>query len=207
MYKLYYKNGSCSLAIHALLNELGQPVELINAASVKDYKETVNAAGSVPVLDDNGTLVREGAAIALYLLEKHKSDMLPTEEPARTNAIQWLMFANASVHPSYSKIFFSASAIKDEAAKEQAMQAAADGVSAAWAVVDAQLAKTKYVTGDKPSAADFMLTIYANWGVTHFPQLKITFGENVKRLLKDISSRPSYQKALELEHVEYKAAA
>jgi glutathione S-transferase len=104
-------------------------------------------------------------------------------------------------------MFFVNAAISDVAAKAQALQAAADGVSIMWAVVDAQLAKTKFVCGDKPSAADFLLTIYANWGVSVFPESKITLGENVKRMLKDISGRESYQKALSTENVPYKAAA
>lgn len=207
MYKLYYKRGSCSLAIHALMNELGLEFELINFHDVSDYKEKINPMGSVPVLDDDGFLLREGAAIAIYLLEKHKSDMLPSEGRARANALQWLMFANATGHPSYSKIFFADGKIEDESAKAQAMQAAAEGVSKMWAVVDTQLAKTKFVCGDKPSAADFLLTIYANWGAVLYPQLNIVFGKNVERMLKDISSLDSYQKALEYEKVPYKAAA
>lgn len=207
MYKLYYKAGTCSLAIHALLNELGQQVELIEYSTVADYKERINPTGTVPVLDDNGTIVREGAAIAIYLLEKHKSAMLPASGVERANALQWLMFANASVHPAYSKIFFINRAIKNEEGKAQALQAGAEGVSKLWAIVDAQLAKTKFVCGDKPSAADFMLTIYANWGVSYFPQLDIKLGANVQRMCKDIISLPSYQKALSAENVEYKAVA
>jgi len=207
MYKLYYKSGSCSLAIHALLNELNQPFELIESKTVADYAAKINPTGSVPVLDDNGTLITEGAAIAIYILEKHKSEMLPASGEARANALQWLMFANATVHPSYSKIFFSSSAIQNEEGKKQALEAAVAGVSKMWKIVDVQLAKTKFVTGEKASAADFMLTIYANWGVTHFANLNIELGANVKRLLKDISSLPSYQKALQAENVEYKAAA
>lgn len=207
MYKLYYKKGSCSLAIHALLNELRQEVELINFHDVADYKQEINPMGSVPVLDDNGLLIREGAAIAIYLLEKHKSDMLPTEGEPRVNALQWLMFANATGHPSYSKLFFANSVISDEKAKAEALKTAAAGVSRMWAVVDSQLAKTQYVCGEKPSAADFLLTIYANWGAILFADLDIILGENVKRMLKDISSRDSYQKALQTENVPYKAAA
>lgn len=206
MYKLYYKRGSCSLAIHALLYELGQEVELIDYASVPDYKEKINAAGSVPVIDDGGKLVAEGAAISIYLLEKYESDMLPKSGDARQTALYWLMFANATMHPAYSKIFFANKSISDEGAKQEAMNAAAKNVSHLWKILDDRLAEAKFTCGDKPSAADFLLTIYANWGALLYEDLPIELGENVKRMLKDVSSLPSYKKALDAEHVPYKAA-
>lgn len=204
MYKLYYKRGSCSLAINALLRELGQEFELIDYADVADYKESINAAGSVPVLVDGDLKLAEGAAICIYLLEKHGSDMLPKDGAARATALYWLMFANASMHPSYSKIFFANREISDDAAKAEAMAAAAQNVSRMWAIADAQLAKTKFLCGDKPSAAEFLLTIYANWGAI-YPDLPIEFGANVKRMLGAVSSLPSFQSALNAEKVRYKA--
>ena len=205
MYKLYYLPGTCSLAVHAMLNELGQDVELIKATDVANYKETINPTGSVPVLDDNGTILREGAAIMLHLLEKHDNNMLPKSGAERTNALQWLMIANATVHPAYSRMFFASRAIEDDAAKKQTIEAAAKNVESLWAGIDKQLSKTAYVCGDKPTAADFMLTTYANWG--QFFDVEIKLGDNVKRMLKNISALPSYQKALATEQVEYKAAA
>lgn len=205
MYKLYYKRGSCSLAIHALLYELGQEVELINYADVPDYKEKINAAGSVPVIDDGGNLVAEGAAISIYLLEKHRSEMLPSEGHGRQNALYWLMFANASMHPAYSKVFFS-NKIEDETAKQEALLVAAKNVSRLWKIVDDKLAQTEFLCGDKPGAAEFLLTIYANWGAALYKDLPIEFGGNVKRMLKSVSSLPSYQKALNAEKVPYRAA-
>ena len=53
---------------------------------------------------------------------------------------------------------------------------------------------------------DILLTVIAGWGA-HFPQPLAPFGANVKRLLKEVSARPAFQKALKAEEVEYKAAA
>ena len=83
MYTLYYIPGACSMAIHVLLNELGQEVKLVNVGDPKGGRERppeflkINPRGNVPVLSDDGFIVREGAAIILYLLEKHKSPLLP----------------------------------------------------------------------------------------------------------------------------------
>jgi glutathione S-transferase len=204
MYKLYYSPGACSLAIHVLLNELNQPVEMILKKDVKDFA-AINPTGAVPVLDDDGVVLPEGAAIVLHLLEKHKSPMLPASGPARANALKWLMFANATMHPAYSKMFFVKGNVTDKTAQEQAAKAAAEGLTKLWAIVDAQLAKTLYVCGQEISAADILLSVYANWA--GYFTVEVPLGVNVKRMLKNVSSRPSFQKALKAEQVEYKAAA
>ncbi len=84
-------------------------------------------------------------------------------------------------------------------------KAVLEQINKLWADVDAQLAKTPYVCGKEMTAADILLTVIANWGAT-FPA-KVTMGGNVKRLITEVSQRPSYQKALKAEEVEYKAAA
>ncbi len=204
MYTLYYNPGVCSLAIHALLIELNQEVELVSPSSVENYT-TINPTGAVPVLVDDGLVIREGAAIALHLMEKHPSAFLPTSGTARTNAIQWLMIANATVHPAYSKLFFTARAIEDEKVKLDTLKKGAAAVEKIWADIDTHLAENAYVCGDHPTAADFMLTIYANWG--QFFPVEIVIGDNVKRMIRNIITRPSYKAALEAEQVDYKAVA
>ena len=202
MYKLYYLPGACSLAIHALLIELGQPVELINRNDVADYT-TINPTGAVPTLQDGDMLIQEGAAIALYLAEKHGTDLLPAAGVERAVAINWLMFANATMHPAYSKLFFVARAVEDADAKTLALAAAGASASKLWAIVDARLSETQYVAGAHATIADLMLTVYANWS-QYFPG-QIVFGPNVQRLLAEISRRPAFQKALAAEKVAYGA--
>ncbi len=203
MYKLYYLPGACSMALSTLLNELGQPFQLIKRSDVPDFTK-INITNTVPVLDDNGTILNEGASIALHLMEKHKSDMLPTDPKARANALNWLMFANATMHPAYGQMFFVLKGL-DKSIQDQAFAAGAAGVNKFWKIVDDQLAKTKFVCGDKMSMADIFLTVYANWN-GYFPT-EIILGENTKRMLKEVSSRPSFQQSLAAENVEYKAVA
>ncbi|MGH1485839.1 MAG: glutathione S-transferase family protein [Cellvibrionaceae bacterium] len=204
IYKLYYSPGACSLAVHAVLNELGQQVELINASDVNDF-DKISPAGVVPILDDNGVIFREGAAIMLHLLERHNSEMLPVDKSKRDLAIQWLMMANATLHPEYGKLFFITKKINDETLKLTMLEQQSKVIEKLWKGIDQQLSKTLYVTGDTLSAADFMIATYANWN-NYFP-VPIRMGSHVKRLLEDVSSRSSYQKALMNEQVEYKIAA
>lgn len=211
MYTLYYSQGACSMAPHVVLNELNVPFKLENA-NAPDTKTRsaeflkINPRGAVPVLSDDGFIIREGAAILIYLLDKHKNPLLPASGKERGAALEWLCFANSTMHPAYSKAFSVGRVSDDKAIQDVLYKSAFEGINKLWADVDAHLAKSKYTSGDNATVADILLTVIANWN-GYFPAGAITLGNNVKRLLKDISSRPAYQKALAAEQVEYKAAA
>ena len=193
MYQLYYLPGACSQAIHVLLLELGQQVELINKNTVSDFA-ALNPLGTVPVLMDGHKVLREGAALVLYLLGKHPSSLLATSGVAREQAIENLMLANASLHPAYAKLFFLRAHILDETALAAGYQAAVQGIEQLWQVVDGRLAQQLYLGGEQPSPADLLLAVYACWG-GYFP-LAIKLGSNVERMIAAVRARPAFQQAL-----------
>lgn len=203
MYTLYYVPGACSLATQVILHELNQAVEIIDKDKVDDFF-TINPVGSVPVLVDNsaasteGVIRREGAAVMLYLLNKHQSTMLPVNGALREQAIQDIMFANATMHPAYSKLFFIGQNISDEIAKRSAFEVAAQAITRLWKVVEQQLEDQKFFGGDQPSAADIMLTVYSRWGA-NFP-VDIQIGPNTQTMLETVLAMPSFLKAIAAEH-------
>lgn len=211
MYTLYGMTGSCSMAVHIILNELQEEVNVIDVRVPAGQPRPaeflkINPRGSVPALIDNGVVMRESGAIITYLLDKHRSPMLPSAGSARAKALEWLMFANATMHPAYGRIFFAMAHTKDEKAKEEFIRISIKAINRLWADVDGELAKTPYLCGDEISAADILLSVIANWGQGSFAK-DITLGDNVKRMLRAVSNRPAYQKVLADEGVEYKAAA
>lgn len=210
MYKLYYGAGSCSMAIHIALNECNQSVTLHKIDLMSGEQRSpeflaINPRGQVPVLVEGNTVLREGASILIHLFDKYNNPLLPKSEPARTQAIEWLMFCNATLHPAYSRCFFIKRNINDPTAQEQAMAIAIARVNDLWADIETCLSKNKYLCGSTPTAADILLTVIANWSSNLGKPVNI--GPNTKRLLKEISHRPAYQKALQAEQVEYQAAA
>ncbi len=211
MYKLYYSSGACSMAPHVLLHELNVQHEAIRLdMQAGDNKKPeflkLNPRGQVPLLiDEDGTPIKEGAAIMLYLLDKHKSPLMPQSGKARAKALEWLCWGNASLHPAYGKAFWIARAVKDEAVQKDLMTAACDQIQSLWDEAETQLGKTRYLAGEQITMGDILLTVIANWG-QQFPKRPV-FGPNVKRLLAEVSNRPSFQKTIQHEQVEYKAAA
>ena len=208
--KLYYSPGACSMAVHVVLNELNIPFEAKKIDLQAGEGQTpeflkLNPRGQVPVLIADNQIIREGAAIIIYLLEEYKSILLPRSGRARVTALEWLMFGNATMHPAYSRIFFIMKNVTDATQKDELFKVALEWVNKLWAEVDAHLVKNRFMCGKDFTAADILLTVYANWS-SNFPQ-QVTLGTNVKRMLRDVVARPSYQKALKTEQVEYKAAA
>lgn len=193
MYSLYHSTGACSLATLTILNELAIPVKVINVNTLTDFN-TVNPVASVPALTIDDQVLTEGAAIVLYLLKKHDNDLLPSEPQARQQAIEHIMFANATMHPAYSKLFFINEHISNEDAKQQALDAAAAHINKLWQVVEDKLSQQQYLGGDQPSAADIMLAVYSSWGV-YFP-VAINFGERTTNMLLETRSRSSFRTAL-----------
>ena len=210
MYQLYYSPGACSMAVHVVLNELALPFERkqvnLEAAPEENLEFLkINPRGQVPVLVADGQVVREGGAIIVYLLDEYKGTLLPRSGKTRATALEWLMFANATLHPAYSKASFILKNTTDAAARDQLFKIALEQINKLWADIDAQLVKTRYICGKDVTAADILITVIANWGAK-YPQMP-TIGPNVKRMLREMIARPSYTKALKAEQVEYRAAA
>ena len=111
--KLYYTSGACSFAVHAFLNECGaeyetQRIEMSAGDNKKPEFLKLNSRGQVPVLVDGDAVLREGAAILMYVAEKFKSPMIPQSGAERQAALEWMMFCNSTLHPAYSACFFIA---------------------------------------------------------------------------------------------------
>jgi len=191
--------GACSVATQVVLHELGQEVEIIDKNNVDNFS-AINPVGTVPVLIDGDKSLTEGAAIILHLLNKHENSLFPQNDEAQQKAIEDIMFANATMHPAYSKLFFIAQNISDEKAKLEAFNAAAKIINSLWQVVENKLANRETLGSYSLSAADIMLAVYATWG-QYFP-VDVIFGEQTGKMLTAIQAMPSFIKAVDAEQAE-----
>ncbi len=132
MYTLYFLPGACSLATHAILNELNQPFELIHKEDADNY-DVLNPVGTVPVLIDQSRVLNEGVPILLHLLDKHDNNLIARDGEERHQALENMMLANASVHPAYARLFFVEGNITNREGKQQAFNAAANAINKLWA--------------------------------------------------------------------------
>jgi glutathione S-transferase len=210
MYKLYYSPGACSLAIHVLLNEIDAKFEIENVAAPAGQPKSpeylkINPRGSVPTLKIDDFILREGVAIMLHLLDNHQNSLLPKSGLERAKVLEWLCFANSTLHPAYSRCFFQHRILGDEAAKNVIYAPSIKAIQKYWDEIEEVISKQNYLAGSECSIADILVTVIANWS----PAMKepINFGSKTKEYFKRVIARPSYQKAMEAEGVTYKVAA
>tara|TARA_B100001093_G_C26607004_1_gene918494 strand:- start:211 stop:837 length:627 start_codon:yes stop_codon:yes gene_type:complete len=207
MYTLYSIPGTCSTGITVLLEKLGVAYDVVQREDVPNYAEIV-PTNQVPALKtEDGEIITEGAAIVLYLLIKHKSDMMPSDLAKKTEFLQWLMFNYATLHPAYSKIF--AVAFKIETSEEERVNLIrqfSDAVSKLWAILDKRLEGRQYIVGNQPTIIDYLVTVYSSW-MRNLPEADIKRGANVERLIDEIAALPEFQAAYAKESTEFQKKA
>ncbi len=208
-YELYALSGACSLATHVVINEIGQDVKVnLLSRETNEIKSPeflkLNPRGQIPVLVEDGKALREGGAIIVYLCDKHKSPLIPQSGWERAQALQWLMFANSSLHPAYGRTFWLSKNTPEGEIQTKAIAAARAQIQQMWDEIEAHLAQqgTTYLCGNDVTAGDILVSVIANWNAQAYK-----FGPKTKAMFKAVTSRPAYQKALATEQVEYQAAA
>lgn len=203
MYTIYTIPGSCSSGVVVLLEKLGVDYTPIKREDVPDYQQIV-PTNQVPALKTpEGQIITEGAAIVLYLLEKHQSDMLPSNLEEKAEFLRWLMFNYATLHPAYGRMFaihYRVNVSKEE--KEKILSQLADGVSGLWKILDKKLEGSKFITGDQPTIVDYLAAVYASWN-RNFSEIPITLGENVRRMIGEVTELPEFSAGYSREGIEY----
>ena len=99
MITLFHCPGSRSSNMLFLLEELGEPYEIVitdvraGAGQTPEYL-AINPMGKVPAIIDDGEIVTETGAICLYLGDKYPKAGLapPIGDPLRAPYLRWLFF-------------------------------------------------------------------------------------------------------------------
>jgi len=159
----------------------------------------INPNMRMPTLKDGEYVVWESNAILQYLaLQKPESGLLPKDERARLDVTRWQFWDLAHWDPATGGFTF------ENVAKPQvlgimepdkaALAKAEELFNRSAKVLDAQLAKTRYVAGDKLTVADFAL----GGDLAHAEAAKIPlapYGE-IRRWLAELQALPAWKKTL-----------
>lgn len=110
----------------------------------------------VPVLDDEGFVLWESAAIIRYLARTYGSGtLLPLDAKDAARADQWMEWAGTSLYPDLIATVFIG-LVRTSAAERNAsaIEAAAKRVGERLAVLDGELASRDYILGNTFTVAD-----------------------------------------------------
>ena len=198
MIKFYYHPSPNPAKVALFLEEAGLPYELVPVDTRKGEQHApaftaINPNAKTPALVDGDAVVFDSNAILLYLAEK-TGLFLPDNNPAqRAQMLSWLMLVATGIGPySGQAVHFKhfAPEPKDYAVNRYDFEAQRH-----WSLIDAQLAKHRYMLGDTYTIVDM-----AVWGWARAVPFILgaeawTKLPNVKRLLDEINARPAAQRA------------
>jgi GST-like protein len=200
MIKFYYSTAPNPMKVALCLEEMGLaydaiPVDTRKGAQHKPDYLAVNPNAKVPSIVDDGVTIFDSNAIVLYLAEK-TGKFLPKTPAQRGPMLSWLMFVASGIGPfSGQHVHFKAYAPEKIA---YAMNRYEFEALRHWNIVEAHLAKSRYMVGDSYTVVDMALWGWARIvsNVLGDHAAKLT---NVKRLVDEISARPAAQKAIALK--------
>ncbi len=197
--KLFYSPGACSLAPHIALREAGISFSLEKVDTYKhvttsgaDYY-AVNPKGQVPVLQlDDDTRLTEGPVIAQFIGDQatQRTLMPVSGSMARYRVMEWQNYITSELHKSFTPLF---NPEFDTAAKS--LHAKLLHKKYVW--VDAQLASTKYLTGNDFTVADAYLFTVTGWA--KHVSLDLSHLPNLQRFLADVAARAAVREAMKAE--------
>jgi len=110
MLTLYFTSGASSMAPHIALHEIGVRFESHAISLAKEEHRTpaylaINPEGKVPTLLIDGRRLTEVAGILFYLAKRHpEANLLPAGDiEAKAQAVSWMSFIAATVHPARAR--------------------------------------------------------------------------------------------------------
>jgi glutathione S-transferase len=200
--KLYFLPGACSIGIHALLAEIGQPFEIEKAARLAtpefaDYTR-INPKGKVPALiRDDGSLLTEFPVVALYLARMHpERELIPADIEGEIRVLEMTEHLVSTVHMQGYTRLRRPEKFAPSASDHPAVQAFGLGIFQAGLDRAERQINGKDWLFEKLSIADFALFYLAHWSVVNGLG---SLGQNCQAHHDRLWSRAAIRQAIESE--------
>jgi glutathione S-transferase len=194
---LYHAAPSRSSVVRWMLEELGEPYDLVLLSLAKEDQRkpeylAINPMGKVPSLKHGDAVVTEVAAICTYLADEfpHARLNIPVGDPRRGPYLKWLFFSPTCIE----------AAVLDKAApRKETPRRGMVGYGDFDTVMDVVgkgVAGGPYLMGDQFTAADVVVGSMLRWGMMFnlLPE-RPEFRAYVDRL----EQRPALQRATGLD--------
>ncbi len=172
MLTLYGTTGSGSAAIEVALAVAGIEFTTVDAASWKDSAglealKRINPLAQIPTLvDDDGNVVSESAAILIHLGLVHPASGLLSTDPARrAQQIRGLVYIAANCYAGIGILDFPDRWYPDpDDAVKAAMQTRGKArLHELWALFADQFPATPWLSGDRLGALDILAATVSKW--------------------------------------------
>ena len=201
MLKFYFSGAPNPVKVALFLEEAGLPYEGIPVDTRRGDQHkpeylAINPNAKVPAIVDGDVTVFDSSAILIYLAEKTGKFLPPAGDKARGELLSWMFFISSGIGPfAGQSVHFRVYAPEKI---PYALNRYAYEAQRHFGIVDARLAKQKYMLGDTYTIVDMNL-----WGWARL--VPMVLGEeawakfpNLKRLTDEIGARPAAVKAASL---------
>jgi glutathione S-transferase len=201
MLKIHHLGHSQSERIVWLCEELGVPYELekytrdpVTRLSPPELKAR-HPLGAAPLIEAEGMLLAESAAIVEYILARYGRGRLQhgPDHPDFASYLYWFHFANGNLQPAMGRSMIVG---RCGLAPDHPVQASVRGrLDLVLALIEARLAQNDYLAGPEFTAADVM-SVFSLTTMRLFSPLDLALYPNILAYLQRIGGRPAYQRAM-----------
>lgn len=153
----------------------------------------------VPSFQDGNLTLWESHAIVRYLAATHGQGTLwPEFARERALADQWTDWTATTLQPAWISVFFAVVRTAPSKRDPQKVGATVDAANKAFAIMDAQLAKTPFLAGDHLTYAD----IVASAGLYRWTTMDIERAgtPHVDAWHERLKQRPAFRTAIEVPY-------
>lgn len=189
------------------LGELGLAYEHIPLGGKYGGNKTpdylaMNPNGLVPTLRDGELTLWESHAIVRYLVATYDAGGLWPEAPvARAECDRWTDWTATTFQPAWIDVFWKFYRTPETQRDMAAVEKLVAGAERCFAIMDGQLAKTRFLAGDRLTYADLVSGIAMfRWTTMGLPTIQTH--ANVARWHTDLQARPAYREAVEVDYSE-----
>jgi len=163
MYQVVGTPGSRLTRVTWMLEELGQPYEIVRARQHSDTMLRYNPSGKMPALVDGDFVLTDSAAICAYLADSHPDRGMGGADPRqRAEIASWLFFAQAELEaPLWNKLKHRMLLPEDQRVDVGPWTAAE--FAREIATLDKRLGDRTFALGERFTAADVLLGHCGQW--------------------------------------------
>ncbi len=182
------------------LKELGLEYERHNVGGSFGGTDTdsylkMNPNRVVPTLQDGDVTAWESNSIVRYLARTYDTGMLQPEDPAtRARAEQWMDWLTSTLNQHFFAVFFNKIRMPADKQNAGAISSGVEGCARLYGQLDAHLARSKYLAGDKFTMGDIPVGVtlyrYYNMDIER-PALA-----HVEAWYERLQERPAYRRAV-----------
>ncbi len=201
MLKIHHLGHSQSERILWLCEELALPYEMVKYTrdpvtrlSPPELK-ALHPLGAAPLIEAEGRLMAESAAIVDFILARHGQGRLQygPDHPAFADYLYWFHFANGNLQPVMGRsMIVGRCGLAADHPVRISQQGRLDKV---LALVEARLADNDYLAGPEFTAADVM-SVFSLTTMRLFHAFDLAPYPNILAYLRRIGARPAYQRAM-----------